>query len=40
MLFEPGVWNQSVGYSVLAEGTCPSKDARAQTCKNTGGVQV
>ena len=33
MCFEPGVWNQPVGYSVLAERTCPSQDARAQTCK-------
>ena len=34
MCFEPGVWNQPVGYSVLAERTCPSQDERAQTCKN------
>ena len=37
---EPGVWNQPVGHSLLAKGACPSKSAGAQTCKNTGRVQV
>ena len=31
MCFELRVWNQPVGYSVLAERTCHSQDARAKT---------
>ena len=38
--FESGVWNQSVGYSELAERTCPAKGTRAKTGQNAGGVQV
>ena len=26
--FVPGVWDQSAGHSVLAKGSCPSKDTR------------
>ena len=40
MCFEPGVWNQPVGYSVLAERTCHSQDARAQTCKNNVSTDI
>ena len=37
---EPGVWDQPVGDSVLAEGTSPSQDERAQTGKTLAEYKV